>query len=290
MRHLPIPTDQAGQPYAAGAVFRVCIAAIDDPPPLIDRMNGIIQNVEAAEILYGQQASTAGLHHFQRQANINGANGIVTTGELKYLYNYRMLNENQPGRRIYDRLKASGGEKCPLCGVNTVKTLDHHLPKAKYPILSVTPNNLVPSCRDCQGAKKTGFPKTTTDQTLHPYYDNVEGVIWLTATVGHTSPPNFIYDITPPAAWGQILTDRVRHHMEVFKLHGLFADNAASDMSGMREYLTDLFNKAGVAGVQAHLAAMAASWRAKRLNTWQGAMYEAAAADNWFCNTGFALI
>jgi hypothetical protein len=217
----------------------------------------------------------------------------VTTDELKHLYTYRMVNDNQPGREIYDRLKSSSGDKCPLCGVNTVKTLDHHLPKAKYPILSVTPNNLVPSCRDCQSAKKTGYPTTAEEQTLHPYYDNIDNVIWLTAVVNHETPATFTFDVTAPGAWSQILTDRVRYHMTSFELPRLFAVNAASELAGIRPALTNLFNAGCMDVVRAELQSRADSWRqggiqTGRLNSWQLAMYQAAAASDWFCNGGFA--
>jgi len=293
MRHLPIPTDHAGQPYAAGAVFNTCI--VNEAHDFHVRLTGIVPNVVAAETLYDQQAQTTTLHTFQRQPTIVGANGAVTTDELKYLYTYRMVGDEQPGRAIYDRLRAAGGEKCPLCGVNAVKTLDHHLPKSKYPVLSVAPTNLIPSCRDCQSAKKSVFPTTAEEETLHPYFDNVDGDIWLTAVVNQETPATFTFGVTPPAAWGQLLIDRVLNHMESFELYSLFAGNAANELTGIRQGLTDLFNSGGTAAVQAHLQNQAASWRqggqqAGRLNSWQLAMYQAAANDNWFYSQGFALV
>ena len=288
-----MPTDQAGQPYAPGAVFRICIGAITDDQDLIDRLNGIIPNVVAAENLYVQQAQATTLHNFQGHPNITGGNGTVTKKELKHLYTYRMVDDNQPGRAIYDRLKSSVSDKCPLCGVNTARTLDHHLPKAKYPILSVTPTNLVPSCRDCQSTKMTGYPQTPTDQTLHPYFDDVDNVVWLTAVVNQGTPASFSFGVTPPQGWSQNLVARVRHHMASFELPGLFADNAANELSGIRPNLTNLFHRGGAAELQAELQSRANSWRlggqrAGRLNSWQLAMYQAAANDNWFYSQGFA--
>lgn len=288
-----MPTDQAGRPYAAGAVFNACI--VNEQQNLLDRLTGIVPNVAAAETLYNQQAQTTTHHTFQRQPNIVGANGAVSTDELKYLYTYRMVGDNQPGRGIYDRLRAAGGEKCPLCGVNTVKTLDHHLPKSKYPVLSVTPTNLIPSCRDCQSAKKSGFPTTAEEQTLHPYYDNIEADLWLTAVVNQGPPANFSFAVTPPPAWSQLLTDRVLYHMASFELPRLFAVNAANELTGIRPALTNLFNAGGMNAVRAELQSRADSWlqggiQAGRLNSWQLAMYQAAAAADWFCNAGFVPI
>jgi hypothetical protein len=290
MRSLPIPTDRAGQQYAAGAVFRICVDAVEKPQTLIDRLNGIVPEVEGAEDQYDQLARTAGLHTFPRDNQVVGANGAVTAEELKRLYTYRMLDTGQPGRQIYNRLLISSGDKCPLCSVNTVSTLDHHLPKAHYPILSVAPTNLIPACRDCQSAKMEDYPKAESEQTLHPYYDNIDGGIWLTATVNQGAPASFTFGVTPLAAWSATLADRVRHHMDSFNLPRLFAVNAGSELTGFRRGLTDLYNSAGTNAVRDHLHWKADSWRALGLNTWQLAMYQAAHTDNWFCNGGFALV
>jgi hypothetical protein len=297
MRHLPLPTNQAGQPYAVGEAAQVCIDAIEQPQEFIGRITAIIPNIVAAETQYDQFARAATLHNFPQEDHVDGPNGTVTAGELKRLYAYRMRHENQPGRAIYNRLILSAGEICPLCGVREVKTLDHHLPQADYPILSVAPINLIPACRDCQSEKMEGFPTVAQDQTLHPYYDNVDGDIWLTAVVNHTQPASFTFDVNPPSTWTAITTARVRHHMTSFGLPGLFAMNAANELTGLRPCLTDVFNTGGggAAAVQAELQSRVEGWQegglqAGRLNSWQLAMYQAAAADNWFCNQGFALV
>ena len=62
---------------------------------------------------------------------------------------------------------------CPACGeLGRPNTLDHYLPKGRYPHFCVTPANLFPMCDACQMAKleKTG----TLDEPrffLHPYFD-----------------------------------------------------------------------------------------------------------------------
>lgn len=62
---------------------------------------------------------------------------------------------------------------CPACGeAGAPNTLDHYLPKGKYPHFCVTPLNLFPMCDACQTNKK----EKTSDATdprffLHPYFD-----------------------------------------------------------------------------------------------------------------------
>lgn len=42
---------------------------------------------------------------------------------------------------------------CPLCEVNNVQTMDHFIPQKKYPLYSISPKNLIPSCQSCNGHK-----------------------------------------------------------------------------------------------------------------------------------------
>ena len=43
---------------------------------------------------------------------------------------------------------------CPACGeAGAPNTLDHYLPKGKYPHFCVTPHNLFPMCDACQRRK-----------------------------------------------------------------------------------------------------------------------------------------
>lgn len=62
---------------------------------------------------------------------------------------------------------------CPSCGeMGKPNTLDHYLPKGKYPHFCVTPANLFPMCDSCQKEKleKTGSVAEPRF-FLHPYFD-----------------------------------------------------------------------------------------------------------------------
>ncbi len=62
---------------------------------------------------------------------------------------------------------------CPSCGeAGRPNTLDHYLPKQKYPHFAVTPANLFPMCDACQGGKlaKTGDAQSPR-YFIHPYFD-----------------------------------------------------------------------------------------------------------------------
>ena len=71
--------------------------------------------------------------------------------EVSKVYTEKFANEDGPGRQYYNAIKEQAERNiCPICGIRMVKTLDHYLPKSKFPTLSVTPSiMLCPIDIDC---------------------------------------------------------------------------------------------------------------------------------------------
>ncbi|MEQ9911179.1 HNH endonuclease [Pectobacterium polaris] len=64
---------------------------------------------------------------------------------------------------------------CPYCGnPMTPDTLDHFIPKGKWPEFSIFPNNLVPQCRGCAPVKGENYYCTENNLAMfiHPIYFN----------------------------------------------------------------------------------------------------------------------
>lgn len=168
-----------------------------------------------------------------------------------------MAQKGAPGRKYYDKLIiASPYGICPLCSHREVTTLDHHLPKAEYPRLSVVPINLVPACSDCNKSKLVRYPTKPEQETLHPYFDNIENDLWLTATVNQTTPPTIQYQVTPPAACEQLLADRVKFHFGSLLLAKLYSTQAAVELVQINLSLVNLHNTSGLEGVRKYLRSL----------------------------------
>ena len=74
---------------------------------------------------------------------------------------------------VLARLRDHDLTLCPACGEpGRPNTLDHYLPKGRFPHFSLTPANLFPMCDACQGKKleKTG-DVAQPRYFLHPYFD-----------------------------------------------------------------------------------------------------------------------
>lgn len=283
MRYLPLPTDENGQPYAAGDVFETCVSMVQRRALRVE-LQAIRPNVETESADYNTKAADKRLYRKQPHDQV----GTVSGEEIVKVYTLRMVPKRSKGRHIYDRIMSAPMHgRCPLCGIGTVNTLDHYLPKTYFPVFSVTPNNLVPVCQWCQREKSEYYPTTKDEQLLHPYFDDVDSEVWLAAAVDAGVPAVFRYFASPPAHWTRSAKARVKAHLKELKLPKLFTSNAASRLSEIRARLASLHQKGGEDAVRAYLREELASIEADHKNSWQAAMYRAAVASDWFCNGGF---
>lgn len=215
--------------------------------------------------------------------------GNVTKEEMWSLYNDKFAKKGQPGRKIYDEIKlAAPNQRCPHCGCREVNLLDHHLPKGSYCILSISPINLVPACSVCNHIKGVLVPSNDEQQWLHPYFDDVENVLWLKAEVQNSSPAAILFYADPPQNLGK-LRARILFQFDRLGLAEIYATKAAEEMSGIASYLDDLYKNTGEHGVRDHLNQLAMSHSKSSINSWRAAMYLALSISEWYCNEGFKI-
>ncbi len=265
-------------------VFTICISRIRDPD-LKQRMTNVTDNIVAASEEFDDLAPQNRLHQILRE---EVAGGVVTTAEMEAVYTQRMAKKGAPGREAYDEIFNSAPQgKCPLCSQRSVSTLDHHLPKARYPALAVVPLNLVPACSDCNKVKLVSIPANASEETLHPYYDDIQGDRWLYATVVEEDPAALRFYIEAPAHWDDILASRVALHFRTLGLGPLYAAEAADELLNIRHQLRSIHLSGGRDLVQLEMEERAESCRRARLNSWRTAAFEAFAMSQWFCDGGF---
>lgn len=281
MRRLPKPTNNSGD------VFLECIKIVRNSN-LKTRLLATRNLIEAAALELDEKVTKGELHTVIREDIVNGN---VTSKELEDVYTYRMAKQGTPGRKVYDKLKiAAPYGVCPLCFHRSVTTIDHYLPKAKYPRLSVVPINLVPSCSDCNKSKLSDYPTSSEKESLHPYYDDIENDLWLKAIVNYSTPPTIQFKVTPCEDWADLLTERVKNHFESLKLNELYSTQAAVEMAQINYRLLNIYNVLGATGVRDHLLEGAETRSHANINSWQTALYSAIANDNWFCDGGFRFV
>ncbi len=283
MRKLPRPVDHNNMLLNAGEVFDTCISRVRNPG-LRARLQGIRPLVVGAAANYDALAAAMQLNQIAPQNNV----GPVTCKEMNKVYTSRMVGKKSPGRDFYDALMSiPRHRKCPFCGLGTANSLDHYLPKTKFPALSVVPDNLVACCMWCQKEKDAYFPTTPEDQLLHPYFDDWSFDTWLAAEVVQEPVVGYRYYSAPPENWDQTSKRRLAKHLKELKLPELFASNAGGRMAEFNSQLSRLFEAGGAEAVREHLTELLVSSRNECMNSWTTAMFRASVDSDWFCSGGF---
>lgn len=276
MRSLPKPTARVR------AVTQLCASTLRKPD-LSARLATILDALDAGEADYEYRGTRAELFQVAETAEV----GTVTRDEMQTLYTTKLSRKGEPARAIYDAIRASPKYgKCPLCAERIVSTLDHYLPQTAHALFAITPLNLVPACSDCNKAKSAKQATSAHEQTLHPYFDDVDGDVWLSARVVEEVSPVLVFAVDPPNTWSNITKDRVRSHFHMFGLSLLYTIKASQELAQNRHYLIRLADSAGPDGVREFLQEQAVSRGAVEKSSWQAAMYRALSGSRWFWEGG----
>jgi hypothetical protein len=278
MRKLLKPTD------SALIVFGTCIDKVRNEN-LKTRLLACAQEIENSSLEFDEKASVTQLHTIQSKDNVSNS---VTVDEMKAVYTNRMAKKLAPGRIYYDKLMSLPEHgRCPLCSQRVVSTLDHYLPKAHFPSLAVAPFNLIPACQDCNKTKSEDIPNCAEEETLHPYYDDVETFVWVVAALTEYIPVAIDFYVAPPEGCDPILAERLKHHFKSFKLGSLYASHAAEELASIEYIAKKIFDIGGSLDLKNYLVETAAGKRSVNLNSWQSALYTCLSESEWFCEIRF---
>lgn len=201
----------------------------------------------------------------------------ISKEEMIALYTDKFVKSKPIRSRYYDKIIVAAHDICPLCCVGHVKTLDHYLPKSQYPIYSVTPVNLVPSCRDCNSKKGDVIISKKSKQPLHPYYDNIDDVIWLKAVLFKKNEGivvDFFVDETLKNDNLDIY-EKALCHFNIYELNSIFAIEASREIS---ENLLSWKKNLAKWGKQEFIDFLndnILSYEKSQKNTWKTALYRA---------------
>lgn len=185
--------------------------------------------------------------------------------------------------------------RCPFCGISESSTLDHYLPKEKYPEFSVFPKNLVPSCAVCNTRKRDRILDEGTDVRLfiHPCFDAVPNIAFLTVRTRMEEDALLLsYRLTRPAG----MTDRTFQHLQShFGLLGL-ADRyrlmGLEHLGGQYPALRRAYGLSEDAERVADKLIEGAEdfEKSSGPNYWLAKLYRALADNSNFCDGGFEAV
>lgn len=274
------------QDYEPDFSFRQCVSAINEVSDR-DRMLSEIEFFKTAALAYLEHAKAGSAFTIPPLRTARGDDPIVVAdikkSELVKLYEYYMV-KREPGRSLYNAILVSAHDVCPLCGLATdVKTLDHYLPKASYPQLSVLPYNLVPACRDCNTDKGNPIITDPAQQHIHPYYDQAcfHEDTWIKAEVSHEMPCAIQYKVCPPDEWLEVNKKRASNHFDFFNIARRYRVRAAEDLGTLVDQRRGHMKNLSPEVFREQLRSVAQS-QSLPANHWRKVMYRALVDDEWF--------
>lgn len=288
MRSIPKPSEAC---FEIRDVYQMCVDGVSEEV-VKDAFSRSKADIVAAAREYDLAAERSNLvaippdNRVKETICLNG----LTKESFSNLYSNQMVKKERPRREVYDRLRNRAPHgKCPFCGYCDVDQLDHFLPKSKYPLLSVLPLNLVPSCPYCNGTKNASVAKAPEEQILHPYYDHdtIMGYQWVFAVVVESEPAALKYFVRVPEHFDDIISARASCHFEKNGLARRYSAQAADQISTFPSTLEYFYASGGPENVREHLSNQYSAEHSKYKNSWQTAMYLALANSNWYCDGGF---
>lgn len=273
MRKLPKPNENVLE------VFSDCISNIENVD-LKGRLEACKDEITYATADFEEKVKSNQTHTILSNAKVAD---LVTNDEMSKVYTDKMVKKSAPGRKHYDKLLASPKNGiCPLCGQRIVSTLDHYLPKKKYSALAVTPINLIPACKDCNKDKGEKVFTSDCEETIHPYFDDIENEQWLFANIVEDEEIAITFYVEHPSSWSETLFKRVKKHFDIFKLNALYSSHAAEEICNIRYSLLKVYRNSGNEELKNYIKEFWESNEHSHLNSWKTAMYKALYENDWF--------
>lgn len=156
-------------------IFNNCTNSIDNKKKRKSRILGYKNIIDSNNESY----SVCSSKNVEFKSDYSPFNFEKLSADMIWLYDNKFSKKESPGRKYYNDIKLSTpNERCPYCLWHTVKEVDHYLPKSVVPVLSITPQNLVPVCKDCN------FQKGHSEELIpNPYFDNLDSETYLTCSI-----------------------------------------------------------------------------------------------------------
>lgn len=153
------------------------------------------------------------------------------------LKRYKNLSKSESKHYdTYIKIRESA-KTCPYCGIDNreVDDLDHFFAKSQFPVFSVTPMNLVPSCSKCNRIyKKDEINTKINNMILHPYFDTAFDEIYEFLECKIIQDANQIgvyFDVKKLEHWDDVTYNKVKNHLKLFKLNKRFDSEVSSELS-----------------------------------------------------------
>lgn len=199
--------------------------------------------------------------HIITKLNTLSEDDKPSMGQLLKIFNYEGIFNDSNKSRAFWLAKNIQRNTCAYCNRQYIFTVekgkgnnkderiarpvfDHWFPKDKYPLLSISLFNLIPSCTICNSSSK-GNDDLCFDDHLHPYVKEARALDFtFKASKTCEKIPKWTVKIKRPEGSKEDKTIKAFKLDEIYAVHG---DLEVSDIMNFKEsypdgYLSDLFD------------------------------------------------
>lgn len=159
----------------------------------------------------------------------------IIKDDLIKLYDKKFVQGT--GRPIYTNILKSTN-LCPSCLTREPNQVDHYLPKADYPIYSVSTYNLVPICHKCNGCKSN--KDNSALLFIHPYFDQLPTSQWLHLKLiitGTNIGFNYYIELNPTLKDFEKIEKKIESHIKNLNLLEIYNSKISSHHASIFEAL-----------------------------------------------------
>lgn len=190
------------------------------------------------------------------------------------VYTEKFAKRDTVGYKYYEAIMTNANGRCPICGCGKVKTLDHFLPKTTYPLVCVTPANLVPTCRDCNFDKRSFWGADYYSIPFNPYFDVMDDK-WLECefTIYRDNTFAVVYKNGYDKKKNEKLWEKYETHFKVFDLNATFSARAGEEIENCKGKYKKLLYECGIEDVRKDLIDNRDSFEQIDINSWRSALY-----------------
>ncbi|OSA94589.1 HNH endonuclease [Clostridium niameyense] len=216
------------------------------------------------------------------------------TDYMKKMYSSRFSNSQYTSLYEFYKQIRTAERYCPYCNFYTrqVRQLDHYLPKSVFPSLSISVNNLVPICKECNEIKDNYYSINKSEQLIHPYYDvQINDIFeFLQCSIIEDMNIGFSFYIKKLSNWDDVFYDKLTFHFRKLKIDDLYLSDFEVEFDVVFEELKMLYQEIQDEKViRENLQRKVDVYFNKKKMPWRYAGFKSLLNCKWFFETYFPI-
>lgn len=177
--------------------------------------------------------------------------------------------------------------KCPYCGIDKPRTIDHYLPQSQFPEYSIYPKNLIPCCGYCNSKKSKRWLENGKRLFINYYFDDLPyNIIFLEVSLNYATgnnAPKIKYGLVDNGINGDEF-ELINSHFEKLDLVNEYESIAEEEISNIRQTILanlHLNNERHLENLNMSLKTLEKKYG---INYWKSALYRAILRNEDFLN------